>query len=64
MILKKIEQARQLAQMLKADNMFSPCPVDSGDEIFPNGVFEFNITKTINHIQTLNVWFLVQPKPL
>jgi uncharacterized ParB-like nuclease family protein len=51
MILKKNEQARQLAQMLKADNLFSPCPVDSRDEIFPNGIFEFNITKIINHIQ-------------
>jgi hypothetical protein len=37
--------------MLKADNMFSSCPVDGGDEIFPNGIFEFNITKIIDHIQ-------------
>ena len=40
-----------MAQMLEADNRFSPCPVESGDEIFPNGIFEFNITKIIDHIQ-------------
>ena len=40
-----------MAQILEADNRFSPCPVESGDEIFPNGIFEFNITKIIDHIQ-------------
>jgi len=37
--------------MLKVDNNFTPCPVDGGDEIFPNGIFEFNITKIISHVQ-------------
>lgn len=40
-----------MAQILETDNRFSPCPVESGDEIFPNGIFEFNITKIIDHIQ-------------
>lgn len=38
-------------QVLKADNNYTPCPVDDGDEIFPNGIFEFNITKIISHIK-------------
>lgn len=37
--------------MLKVDNNFTPCPVDDGDEIFLNGIFEFNITKIISHVQ-------------
>src|SRR5271166_2660941 len=24
---------------------FEPCPVDAGDEVFCNGIFEFNITR-------------------
>lgn len=36
---------------LKIDNAFIPCPVADGDELFPNGIFEFNITKMIEHIQ-------------
>lgn len=49
--MDKIEQARQTAQILKADKMFKPCPVDIEDEIYPNGIFEFNITKIIDYIQ-------------
>lgn len=36
---------------LKVDIGFTPCPVDAGDELFPNGIFEFNITKLLGHIQ-------------
>ena len=35
------------AQKLKADNNFTPCPIDDGDELYPNGIFVFNITKMI-----------------
>lgn len=41
----------QLAKMLKVDNDFTPCPVTTGDELFPNGIFEFNITKMLEYIQ-------------
>ncbi len=43
--------------MLKVDANFTPCPVDDGDEIYPNGIFEFNITKMIEYIQkdTVNI---------
>jgi hypothetical protein len=36
---------------LKIDNAFTPCPVADGDELFPNGIFEFNITKMVEYIQ-------------
>jgi hypothetical protein len=30
---------------LKLAKSFEPCPIDVGDEVFRNGVFEFNITR-------------------
>ena len=55
MIMKNLftftkEYSGALPQLVE-DDIFSPCPVDGGDEIFPNGIFEFNITKIIDHIQ-------------
>ncbi|ABK99518.1 ParB/Srx family N-terminal domain-containing protein [Pelobacter propionicus] len=29
---------------------FTPCPVDDGDELYPNGIFVFNITKMAQFI--------------
>ena len=46
--------------MLKVDNNFTPCPVDDGDEIFPNGIFEINITKIISHVQKNPDSFLLE----
>lgn len=40
-----------MTSKLKVDIRFTPCPVDVGDELFPNGIFEFNITKLLGHIQ-------------
>ena len=40
-----------MVKMLKIDNDFTPCPCKSGDELFPNGIFEFNITKIVEYIQ-------------
>ncbi len=40
-----------MAEMLKVDNDFIPCPVATGDELFPNGIFEFNITKMLEYIK-------------
>ncbi|MBU0465768.1 MAG: hypothetical protein KKD21_05800 [Proteobacteria bacterium] len=40
-----------MIKKLKVDHDFTPCSVTTGDEIFPNGFFEFNITKIIEHIQ-------------
>lgn len=40
-----------MERKLKVDKGFTPCPADAGDEIFPNGIFEFNITKILQHIR-------------
>jgi len=40
-----------LAKKLKADKNFTPYPPSPGDEFFPNGIFEFNITRIIEFIQ-------------
>ena len=36
---------------LKVDRKFRPCEVDAGDELYPNGVFVFNVTKLLVHIE-------------
>lgn len=35
----------ELPKKLRVSKRFCPCPIDPGDEIYPNGIFEFNITK-------------------
>jgi hypothetical protein len=34
---------------------FTPCPVDDGDELYPNGIFVFNITKMTDFIQVNDI---------
>ena len=41
----------QSAEKLKANENFTPCPINKGDELFPNGIFVFNITKMLEHIK-------------
>jgi len=36
---------------LKINKNFKPCSVETGDELFPNGIFEFNITRMIEYLQ-------------
>jgi len=40
-----------LEKLLKLDDDFTPCPVAAGDELYPNGIFVFNITQIIEYIQ-------------
>ncbi len=40
-----------LANLLNVDPNFTPCPAAAGDELYPNGIFVFNITKLIEYIQ-------------
>lgn len=40
----------RLSKKLKIDSRFTPCPVEDGDELFPNGIFVFNITKMTEYI--------------
>ena len=35
---------------LKIDSRFTPCSVEDGDEMYPNGIFVFNITKMTEYI--------------
>lgn len=37
---------------MRLDTDFQPVSVDEGDELFPNGIFEFNITKLLKHIKS------------
>lgn len=39
-----------LSRKLKIDSRFTPCPAEDGDELFPNGIFVFNITKMTEYI--------------
>jgi hypothetical protein len=32
---------------LKLDRRFKPCPAEEGDELFANGIFEFNVTRLL-----------------
>jgi len=36
---------------LKLNRKFVPCQVDPDDEMFPNGIFVFNVTKLLAHVQ-------------
>lgn len=38
-------------QTMKQDKKFKPLPVEKGDELFPNGIFEFNISKLVAFIK-------------
>ena len=40
-----------MAKKMKVDNHFTPCPVADGEELYLNGIFEFNITKMVEYIQ-------------
>lgn len=39
-------------QKLKVDANFVPCPVLEGDELFPNGIFEFNISRLLEYLES------------
>ena len=41
----------QSSEKLIADDSFTPCPINDDDELYPNGIFVFNITKLIEHIE-------------
>lgn len=51
--MKKRRQgsAGERPRQLKLDKAFTPLPVDDGDELFPNGIFEFNVTKMLVFIE-------------
>ncbi len=40
-----------MPKRLKVDKHFIPCEIADEDELYPNGIFVFNITKMIKYIQ-------------
>src|ERR1700730_10404172 len=44
-------QGRPLPTRLRLDKGFQPCPVERGDEMYPNGMFEFNVTRLLGFVQ-------------
>lgn len=38
-------ERRQEPAKLRLDRHFAPCPSEPGDELYPNGIFEFNISR-------------------
>ncbi|GAB6152907.1 hypothetical protein JCM17380_16570 [Desulfosporosinus burensis] len=40
------------SRKLKLDNNYIPIPTNKGDEIYPNGIFNFNISRILEHIAT------------
>lgn len=50
--MKKRRQgpAEEHPRQLKFDKAFTPLPVEGGEELYPNGIFEFNVTKMLAFI--------------
>ena len=40
------------AVKLKLDKTFQPCSAEPDDELFPNGIFEFNITRLLAFVES------------
>jgi hypothetical protein len=51
MIIVAQLQGRPLPTRLRLDKGFQPCSVETGDEMYPNGIFEFNITRLLAFVQ-------------
>jgi hypothetical protein len=47
---------------LKLDKGFQPSPVKEGDEAYPNGIFEFNITGLLTFIDAHPGDFPIEPR--
>ena len=46
--------------ILTIDKNFIPASMDEEDELYPNGIFVFNITKMMKHIRDHQAEFLVE----
>lgn len=49
-----------MKKLLQVDPYFTPCPVQTDDELFPNGIFEFNVTRLRGDIQNNPDWYTVE----
>lgn len=43
-----------MKKKLKISKYFTPCPIDDEDEMYPNGIFVFNITKMAEYLRNNN----------
>jgi hypothetical protein len=50
MTLGSTSQESLIPRKLKRDKKFQPCPVEVGDEVYPNGIFEINVTRLLAFI--------------
>jgi hypothetical protein len=50
MLFSPITDESPLPAKLRLDKGFQPCPAEAGDEHYPNGIFEFNITRLLAFI--------------
>ena len=53
-----------MAKRLMVDSHFIPCAVDNNDELYSNGIFEFNITKMIKYIQENSDEIILEEVPV
>lgn len=49
-----------MGKVLQVDNNFTPCQSQGGDELYTNGIFEFNITKILEEIQKTPDCFIIE----
>ena len=56
--------AARLPIKLKVDTKFRPCFAEDGDELYPNGIFEFNITRLLSFIEGHREQFPVEFIPV
>ncbi len=40
-----------MVRKFNIDKNFVPCPVSDGDELYPNGIFEFNVTRMNEYVR-------------
>jgi hypothetical protein len=52
MSANSLPDATHVPARLKRDKNFQPCLVESGDEHYANGIFEFNITRLLAYVDT------------
>lgn len=50
----------RIPSKLRRDKSFQPCPAESGDEHYANGIFEFNITRLLAFIDACTERFPIE----
>lgn len=53
-----------MSEKLRRDPQFQPCPTEPGDELYPNGIFEFNITRMLAFVAAYPDRFSTEAIPL